>query len=454
MKTKSMRLIKPKYPYGKDQVYFPSNLLLVAARLKEAGVQATVHDLNLHNLPDNLEEDSFGISVIGAPYVPGAKSLTERLREETGKPVVLGGAIIEKLPPEHFERIFGRESVQVRTDTDLSSLVDISSLPSPYETSITPMLSTIPEKNLERYLANEFAFFIAQGCKFRCDFCAADKQRAETYRSSEVVADEIGALTEKAKEFGLTKMTMYLSSLDLFQSPQNLAEVLEVFARTSADSGVEYELRGLARIDSFLRALDRVPELYDLIPQSGVKVVGFGIDGTTEKVWKSQHKGQKSLSKIDEGFDKCTEVGITPEILMVMGFPEDTLGSLAKNYAYTVARAITHGAVARPYVAKQFTPGNAGWNNPKYQREIEMLLDNPRLFVDLDYAIMGSPLTHPNPVNRVLSNMAYVALVATLEPFGRNATYPLVPRLHENGILSRVRNRVADYVNRVMPFDK
>jgi len=139
---------------------------------------------------------------------------------------------------------------------------------------------------------------------------------------------------------------------------------------------------------------------------------------------------------------------------MVMGFPEDTIGSMAKNYFYTVAKAFTHGAVSRPYLAKQFVPGNEGWNSLEYKDSVEAAVENPDMFVNLDFAAFGSSFTHPRRFHRYVSNLAYLGIVATLEPFGRNATYPLIPRTKENGFLSRAYNRIVDVVNKKIPFDK
>ena len=46
---------------------------------------------------------------------------------------------------------------------------------------------------------------------------------------------------------------------------------------------IEYNLRGLSRIDSFVNALEKVPELAPLTKRAGLKTIGFGVDGTTEK---------------------------------------------------------------------------------------------------------------------------------------------------------------------------
>jgi len=459
MKNKKVSIFRLPYPYGKSQIYLPTDLLLVASRLKNVGIEAIVHDLNLHHLLSlsNFEEqDAFGIGVFGTPYILGAMHLAQTLSFKSNKPVMVGGQVIEKLPEEHFDKIFGDTATQVRGDQDLTSLLEISpsALPSPYETPITPVLRDLSSTDLRNYLSREFSLFVAQGCMFACDFCAAEKKQPERYRDLSVIEEEVRELTTRAKSFGLERLAIYLSSLDLFQSPEPLARTLDIFARQSRDSGVQYSLRGLARVDSFLKALEHAPELERLIAESGVNTIGFGVDGTTEKIWRSQHKGHKDLSEVDRALDKCKDVGITPELLMVMGFPEDTLGSVTKNYLYTVARAYTHGAVSRPYVAKQFVPGNEGWCNPLYAEGVRTMVENPEMLVNNDFATLGSPLTHPRRFHRYISNLAYLGVIATLEPFGRNATYPLLPRAQGTGFLARTQNKIVDKINKRIPFDK
>lgn len=132
-----------------------------------------------------------------------------------------------------------------------------------------------------------------------------------------------------------------------------------------------------------------------------------------------------------------------------MGFPEDNFRSLAKNYFYTIVRALEHGAISRPYLAKPFVPGNDGWNDTKYKERIEEILDNPDLFLNLDFATLGSETTHPNFKHRLISNILYTALILTLEPTKRNTTYPLIPRTK-----SRIWNTIAERVNKAIPFDR
>jgi len=41
------------------------------------------------------------------------------------------------------------------------------------------------------------------------------------------------------------------------------------------------------------------------------------VDGTTEEVWKSQHKGNRSLSDADAAFGICRRLGVTPEASLI-----------------------------------------------------------------------------------------------------------------------------------------
>ena len=445
-------LLRLPYPYGKSQVYFPTDLHLVGSRLDKAGVSTDILDLNIHPLPPetNLRKYDFvGVGVFGSPYVPVARKTLASISPSI-RTTLVGGIIAEKFSSEQFQKVFPG-SVQIATDFDLANSLGISfaSLPSPFDVSIADRLSKVNPDDLKKYISNEFGFFISQGCKFVCDFCAAQKRQPERYRSIDAISADVSGFSSYTRSFGVSKLRLYLSSLDLFQSPDSLSKVLEIFARNSRDTGIQYELRGLCRVDTFLRAIDHSPNLRKLSVSAGLKTIGFGVDGSSEEIWRSQHKGRVSLSDTDRALDICHEIGITPEILMVMGFEQDTPRTLARNYLYTISRAITHGAVSRPYLAKPFVPGNAGWSDPKYAAAIELLLENPELFANLDFATLGSSLTHPDPIKRIASNLAYLAITLSLEPFGRNATYPILPHLGVPFL-----DKLVDAINRWVPFDK
>lgn len=451
-------LIKLPYPYGKPQIYLPTDLLIVGSRLEQAGISVTLLDLNLQHLPPLSELAQYshvGIGVFGAPYVPGARATLDYLRQSKCR-LYVGGQVIEHLSVAACELIFGNDVTAVIEDADLERLYELESgaLRSPFECSILPVFSKLSADAQRAYLSHEFSFFVSQGCKFRCDFCAAHKQEREHYRTFEAIRSDLILLSSTAIHREITELSLYLSPLDLFQSPLRLAAVLGEFSAVQKQLPVLYKLRGLSRADSFVHAVEENPKLRQLMEEAGLEVIGFGVDGTSERVWREQHKGQISLSLMDQALGFCRELKITPELLMVMGFPQDTLRSLTKNLFYSLSRMLSHGAVSRPYLAKCFVPGNIGWQDARYQNQRAQLTDDPNLFLNLDFAAFASRLTHPRRLQRWLSNLFYGLLVGVTELFHKNATYPLMPRLPVTETTWGLRNNCAAYFNRIVPFDR
>lgn len=471
----SVLLIRPSYPYGKSQIYMPTDLIRVASMIESAGVKTRVLDLNLHKMSSERElrkYDAIGIGVVGPPYIPISRKIVNALECAKVSKIFVGGQVITHLSPNQFGRIYGQNITQIKDNSDLAALAGASILPA-QKTSISGILRSLDESDLRLYLEREFSTFVSQGCKYNCRFCAAPKAQAEIRSDPQILEDELTEIAKLIRRFGFSTLKTYLSPLDLFQNPSELAQTLEVFIRVSRVHGVDLELRALSRVDSFLSAFSEVTQLRQLVADSRLKTVGFGVDGTSERIWRLQRKGQKDLSEVERALDLCKEIGISPELLMVIGFHSDNFESLLKTYAYTVARSLTHGAVARPYLAKEFVPGNDNWFGSKvvsanrikskkttspcfspFEPQIEQLLNDPDLFANLDYAAIGSELTHPNWKNRFLSNFAYLALIATLEPFGKNATYPLLPRKIPGSPFAREYNAFVDYVNSLVPFDR
>ncbi len=457
LKDESAVILRPAYPYGRQQIWLPTDLHTVAARLESVGIKTDVIDLNFDQLPENIGDyDHIGIGVIGPPYISSSIKLSEEVMKLTGKKPMIGGPGTKYFSPEQFNTLYG-DVIQIKEDIDLSSRVG-RFVPSVYGISIADRIKDMDPERLKTYLSNEFSFFVSQGCKYACDFCSADRTRLGKKVEEEfslVIENDLDAIVEKADEFGIPKLTMYITPLDLFQNRKQFREVLEIFADKNNKYNIEFELRGLSRINSFLSALEKEPKLYDLIPEAGLKFVGFGIDGTTAEVWKSQHKGNKNLSEFNRAFELCSQVGITPEALMVMGFhdqngkPVDNLESLRKNVDYSIDIAETMGVIARPHVAKDMVPGNGGWDNPIWNKQRQQLLENPEFFKNLDFVTFASEITHPHEEFRHHVNSAYSEIVERLKPTGQCVTSPLMPYTGDES-----QDLEADNYNKQVPCDK
>lgn len=435
---KPFLLVRAPYPYGRPQVWLPVDLLNVAARMHASGIESRLVDLNITALPETLDDFSgVGIGIIGPPYIPGVQQLVKTISEKTDAQLLLGGPVVEHLSSAEFQALYPG-AVQIVREQDLSHTLG-APIPSPLHTSITHPLEQIPKDRLKEYLTREFSFFMSQGCKYACDFCAADRSRTKspvTERFSTVMENDLDTLCKNAVTLGVHELSMYLSSLDLFQTPAGVAKTLDVFARARKEYGVTFKLRGLSRVDSFLRALEAEPSLHTLIPRAGLATIGFGVDGASEEQRRTQHKSVGSISEIDDAYARCKALGITPEALLVMGYHVRGLPAITKGrniqdvldseFAYAMHCA-EQGVITRPHVAKDMVPGNSGWTSPVWARQRAALLHDPKLFKNLDYVALASHITHPDPAYRATVNKTYLRIIETLGPSGLCATSPLLP---------------------------
>lgn len=453
-----MLLIRAPYPYGKPQIWLPLDLMKAASQLEHAGVRTDIKDMNIEKLPGLERYDYVGIGVTGAPYIPVTRKISENLLSK-GKKVMLGGPGVEHLGRGEFERIYGKEPLQVKTDADLAKAVGVEKIPEVYRAGISGQLDKLSPGKIREYLSKEFSFFSSQGCKYSCRFCAAVRNEPGSREKvgevfSDTITDDIGSISEKSRLAGIDHLKLYVSSLDFLQTPEKMMGVLEEFGKAREKYGIDFDLRGLVRVDSFLEALDRYPELREILPRSGVSTLGFGIDGTADYVWKSQRKGKMSLEEADKAFSSCREIGITPEALMVMGFNNigdrrgDNRESLRKNLEYSLETKEKYGVVQRPHVAKEFYPGAEGWENPYWENQKQMLLDNPEFFKNLDFVAYASEITHPDPSFREEVNRTYDEIIKLSAD--KCTTSPLMP-YKLNG---KEWNFYADLFNRNSTFDR
>lgn len=477
-------LFRCPYPYGKSQTWLPTDLLKIAASFEVSGAPTDVVDLNLQPLPPLDEYDHVGISVFGMPYIPGSRRLAQQIHETTGKKPMIGGPIIKNFTSEEFQSLYPN-SIQVsgeiaedKKNKDTGKIYRWNNPTLEQVLGIQPKLISevtlamrikgMQKDLLKTYLQNDLGFFVSQGCKHKCAFCGAPNI-GKPEKFSGVMGHDLVALCESAKDFGIPRINLYLSSLDLFQNPPQFAEVLHMFAHARQEYGLDIRLRGLSRIDSFLNSLEQIPAFYKLIPASNLHTVGFGVDGTTLKIWKEQNKKNTSLEDVVRMLKICKEVGITPETLMITGFhhreSRKDFGKGKYNYRgnreelkrvvdYSIDWAEKYGAVCRPHVAKECSPGNRGWNSPKWAHVRARLIENPELFKNLDYLALASELSHPDHGYRAQVNAAYMTIIDILGPRGLCATTPLIPYKDGKGMFDKEWNAAADRFNSLVPFDR
>jgi len=440
-------LVQPRHNYalkeGVGHIYMPTSLLTASARLLNAGIDVTFHDENLR--PLEVSSDYVGFNLLGAPYIPEVIKLQQRIKEELGeKKFLVGGQVVSGLSTHQLGRLFGNSTYNGNDDFILARVmdIDVKALISPEKTSLIPAYKRLSDDAMREYLSREFSLYVSQGCKFSCDFCAAVRtykdpatgqvtKVKESYRNQSIIKADLAYLVGKAKSFGLDKLQLYMSNLDVFQTPTELLRFAYAVSEVKQDNpDFKINLRGLATVDSFLRARENMPESIEELVKAGFNTVGFGVDGWTKEVWAAVKKGHNSEEKCLEAIRSTREdFGMTPEILMVFGHPTaDTEESLGAAYQVTRMVIGAYGAVPRPHVSKDFVPGNNGWRSPEHSDAVESLLQHPEAFQSLDFTALPSPLTHPNERIRELATKYFLKMC---ELPGNTTQYvkPITPNL-------------------------
>lgn len=450
---KSIALIQPQYPHGgKKQTYLPAGVLNLGSRLVQAGAEVDFIDLNRTEFQASLEilerADVIGITVLGPPYIPEViKTIREMRKAGLTQPILVGGQGVSLLKDEsNFAKWFdGLGAVRIKDASEVASYCGVApeNIPSEYQTSLVPMLEKISQEELRAYLTTEFPLFLSQGCAFNCDFCAADKAKKEKYRTCESLEEEVRWVCKYLTSIGHTELRAYLSNLDGFQTPKELEKGLAIVKKVCESYGIVPHLRCLATSRCTFIACRKDPELPSRLRDCGLEIVAFGADGADKETWDSQNKTHNSMLELQSVADSMEKAGITVELLMVIGFQNNSMMSLYKSFVFSLRQA-WRGRIIRPYLAKSQTPAG------RWQKDdplVKAMVADPTLLSRLDYAMIGSVQTHPKFFHRMVANGVYLALIGVLAPFGKCPTRPLVP------VPKGFGRSIAHLINRIMPFD-
>ncbi len=407
-------LIQPRHSYaskeGLGHIYMPTSLLTVAARLLHSGIDVNLYDENIR--PRQISSNIVGINLLGSPYIPIAREIIEEVNKKSGDKIsyLLGGQVISGISLEQFTKLFGDSAHNGNDDGTLARILEIDSksLIKNEQTSLTPAYELISDSDMREYLSREFGLYISQGCKFACDFCAAvrttkdpitneTRKVIESYRDIDVIKKDIEYLVRRAKRLGINELNLYMSNLDVFQTPNKLTEFASAIKDIKKNSPeFNINLRGLATVSSFVDIQETNRKTIEELVSAGFHTVGFGVDGWG--IWKEVHKGHNTEQKCEEAVRSAKEdFGITPEALMVFGHVgADREETLRRAYEKTLEWVEKYHAVPRPHVSKSFIPGNSGWIDPKNAQAVETLMQHPEAFQALDFTALPSRLTHPD----------------------------------------------------------
>ncbi len=418
-------------------VYMPTSLISIASVLNQLNLEVDIVDENL-NLDYDLQ-NIVGINLLGAPYIPVVKDFESRLEKKFGNDYTLfiGGQIVNGFTNIEFNKLFG---VNTYNGNDYNILFNYFKKGIPLKTennlSFVPIYKKINDTDLRLYLENEFSIYLSQGCKYACTFCSAVRTKRvsgvkifqkEVYRNINLVIQDLKYLIEKADIFGIKHLKIYLSNLDLFQTPNKLRELITEIENLTKPEGFRLDFRGLATVASFLSLYKNDIELLKRFKHAGLTRVGYGIDGATAEVYRKINKPQNSQMCLD-AIRLTHELGITPETLMVFGHNnKENEESLRKAYEFSKDMYYKYGSCPRPHISKDIVPGNDGWADPKNSDIIKAFYSDIQLFQNLDFTALPSEFTHPNEGFRKMVSKYFVeicnlpgSLTQYVKPYNQN----------------------------------
>lgn len=452
---KTIVCIELQYPYGKKRTFLSGSLTAAGARFHYMGYEVVLIDFNVHDetsqyVLESISRASYiALSVTGGPNIPSVKTFAEKMAT-LGTPILCGGQGIETISQELFDRTFcGTNAVRIENDMDLFSVLGIKGpFPSVFEIEYAPVLKSLDARSMKTFLENEMTLVISQGCLYRCAFCAAKKNRKEIFRTLKPFESDLRYIAEQAKQHNVPRIKFYASSLDFFQSARAgiteimIEEILKIMARIRKETGIDIQTRCLCTMEFLLKASQCIPNLKELLHEAGLYRVGVGLDGTAPTVWKAQKKNHNKQHQIIDCMRITSEYGIGCEILMVVGFAEDNVKSLASNILRAFSYSRHKNVILRAYMAKEVAPGTDKWNKVTEQPFIE----DPSRFHQIDYCAFASKITHPRFWHRLISNICYATLMLLFLPSGRSVTYPVFP-IRGNAF----KRRTARFLNDLMP---
>ena len=428
--------------------YMSGSQMTAAAMLHAMGHDIRVFDLNTQGYTSAtkrliMECDVAGVSVTGSPSVPDALEFARKLkRVRPDMPFMTGGQVIAGFKEDQFDRIFtGTNAVQIKDNTNIAKVLNClpSEVPNWWTAPIHPVWEKMDQRLLLLYLIHEMTLVLSQGCHHKCLFCAAEWGMREQFKDLNCFTADLRYLANRAKEFRLTKLEFYASSLDFFQNPNTIPLYLEAIAKVRRDTGIDVRIRCLSCIGSFVRAHERIPDLKLLLKAARVHTVGLGVDGNM-LIWFQIGKPQNSEEDLELAIQLAHEDGLVLEALMVMGHREDDLNSIARTDELS-ERIASPTVPLRPHCGKFAVPGNQHWDDPTNREEVEAFVSHPERFRFLDFRMEHSVYTDPDPEHREMCNQFYRGLIKRYRKSGLCLTARLLPEIGLMKPVAYIRNR-------------
>ena len=363
----------------------PMGLLYLAGYIESKGYDVNILDLSGGVYKDFKlpEADIYGISMV-TPQYHYALKLLNRIKTETGKPVICGGIHPTSLPDSclGFDAIIRGEGEYALLDImengikehvyGIQYVDDLNELPDPawhlidcesYISNIDVMKYMKSGKSVER----EINMFISRGCNGKCAYCTSYKGRARRLSIDRVMSQII----HLKKKYNINRICFCDDNFVL--NKRWLRELCDILK----DLDIKWHCLGRADMVDY----DLCKFMYD----HGCMGIDYGIESGSQKILDLVRKNT-TVEKQEAGIKSACDAGIKVRAQFIVGLPGETEETFKENYEF-IKRNNKYVAKWGIHIFIPF-PSCDIWHNPdKYGYKIDKNVDFS------DYQTIGNPET-------------------------------------------------------------
>ena len=355
-----MRILLVVYDNDSYIHWFPQGLAYIAAVLDREGYEIEVYNQDVHHYSDeHLTEylnknyfDIIGVSVIAGYYqYRKLLAISNAINNSKNRPLYIIGGHGPSPEPECFLRKTGAdiavigegedtvvELVQAITNKSALSTVHGIAYQDGDKTIVTPRrklikdIDTIPFPAYDKFPIEYYRLLrmphctnkdflmpllSGRGCTFRCNFCYR-LDKGFRGRSKESIVEEITFLK---KEYGISYVAF---GDELFMSSkERTVELCEAFIK--ADLGIKWDCNG--------RLNYAIPEVLDIMKQSGCVFINYGIEAMDDQILKNMKKGLRT-NQVIKGIRATLSAGISPGYNVIFGNIGENKDTLNKGVEF------------------------------------------------------------------------------------------------------------------------
>lgn len=185
-------------------------------------------------------------------------------------------------------------------------------------------LPSYPPKYFEKSFATKIATFdTGRGCPFACSFCTIInvQGRKPRYRDSQSIIQAVERICVRDGE------ASFFFTDDNFARNPRWKQIL-------AGLG---ELRGRGCKISFMieadLAIDKLKDFLPMLARAGCSQIFMGVESMNPRNLEEANKGQNQIHLFEALWKTCHEYGIAVHAAYIIGFPHDTVESVAEDVA-------------------------------------------------------------------------------------------------------------------------